>query len=125
MTADVHQLLATADRLLVGAPDASAVGRYRGAAFALRTALEAVVADVLYQASPPIRNGSTRAKFLCLRSFVDAGVARRAKAIWALLCLGCHYHQYELGPTRDQLRLWRVEVGIVISLLSASDRGPS
>lgn len=120
MNATVHQLLVTADRLLSDAPAAMAAGRYRGAAFALRTALEATVSDVLLQAPTGIRHGSTRAKFLCLRSCTEAQTARRAKAVWGLLCLGCHYHQYEIGPTEDQLQLWRAEVVLVIGLLNAS-----
>ncbi|MEV6107550.1 hypothetical protein AB0M28_23030 [Streptomyces sp. NPDC051940] len=30
------------------------------------------------------------------------------------LCLGCHYHQYELGPTHDQVSTWRTEVGDLV-----------
>lgn len=119
MNATIRQLLMTADLLLADAPAAMAAGRYRGAAFALRAALETAVSDALLAAPPKIRGGSTRAKFLCLRSCTEAQTARRAKAVWGLLCLGCHYHQYEIGPTGDQVQLWRAEVGLVIHLLSS------
>ena len=117
MNATIADLLTTADRLLTAAPAATPAGRHRGAAFALRAALELAVGAALAAAPQGISGGSNRAKFLCLRGCAEAETARRAKALWALLCLGCHYHQYEIGPTRDQVRSWREEVGAVIALL--------
>lgn len=135
MNTTSRQLLHTAD-LLVGADGApatthpvtgvptlftaTAASRCRGAAFALRAALESAIADRLTAHGVPraIREGSMRAALLWLRNCVEAETARRAKAVWSRLCLGCHYHQYEIGPTEDQVRAWRAEVVAVIALLA-------
>ncbi|MFG2362546.1 hypothetical protein ACGFY3_12915 [Streptomyces mirabilis] len=144
MNATIRQLLDTADLLLAdtGEPatpaatavparptalavvpavsTASTASRYRGAAFALRAALESAVADRLtaHRAPRAIREGTQRRAFLWLRGCAEAGTARRAKAVWSQLCLGCHYHQYEIGPTEDQVRAWCTEVAAVIALLT-------
>lgn len=139
MNPTIRQLLDTAD-LLVGddggpvdtsatgtaAPASAAVltattaSRCRGAAFALRAALECAVTARLTAHGAPrtIREGSMRGALLWLRSCAEAGTARRARAVWSRLCLGCHYHQYEIGPTEDQVRAWRTEVAAVITLLA-------
>ncbi|MFD4942089.1 hypothetical protein ACFWNT_06000 [Streptomyces sp. NPDC058409] len=117
VTTSIHQLLDTAGRLLDDTPAGLKVGRYRGASFALRAALEMAVANALRSASLASEHVSLRGQFLCLRSCTEAATARRAKAVWALLCLGCHYHQYELGPTADQVRVWHAEVTDVVVLL--------
>jgi hypothetical protein len=104
-TASVSDLLLTADRLLAGDVDgATAAGRHRGASLALRTALEMSVDLVLNAAVPGLSRTTGRAKLLCLRCYTAAATARRAGAVWSHLCLGCHYHQYEIGPTEDQVR---------------------
>jgi hypothetical protein len=148
VNATIRQLLDTADLLIAGNGDAAAVGpvaggpatavsgvavltpptaltataasRCRGAAFALRAALESAVAARLAAHGAPrtIREGSMRAALLWLRCCAEAGTARRAKAAWSQLCLGCHYHQYEIGPTEDQVRAWRIEVAAVVALLA-------
>jgi hypothetical protein len=38
-------------------------------------------------------------------------------AVWLLLCLGCHYHQYDLGPPLEEVLAWQAEVGAVAVLL--------
>jgi hypothetical protein len=105
---------------LTAVPAATATSRCRGAAFALRAALESAVADRLTAHSAPraIREGTQRSAFLWLRGCAEAGTARRAKAVWSQLCLGCHYHQYEIGPTEDQVRAWRTEVEAIVALLA-------
>ncbi|MBK3647403.1 hypothetical protein [Streptomyces sp. MBT33] len=125
MNQTIRQLLDTADLLLTdtGEPatsTAATASRCRGAAFALRVALESAVADRLtaHRAPRAIREGTQRAAFLWLRGCAEAGAARRAKAVWSQLCLGCHYHQYEIGPTEDQVRAWHAEVAAVIALLA-------
>ncbi|MFG2900230.1 hypothetical protein ACGFZH_24490 [Streptomyces zaomyceticus] len=106
----VEGLLLTADRLLDGElAEATTAGRHRGACLALRTALEIRVDRVLEAATPGLSRTTGRAKLLLLHSVVPAETARRAKALWAQLSLGCHYHLYELGPTYDQVRAWRTE----------------
>ncbi|MEU0041332.1 hypothetical protein [Streptomyces sp. NPDC006333] len=67
---------------------------------------------------PGLAGITTRAKVLCLRCYTVATTARRTNAVWSHLCLGCHYHQYEIGPTRDQDRAWRAEVGPRVEDLS-------
>ncbi|MFC9258669.1 hypothetical protein ACFT25_02370 [Streptomyces hydrogenans] len=108
--ASVEALLLTADRLLDGElADSTTAGRHRGACLALRTALEICVDRVLEAATPGLSRTTGRAKLLLLHSVAPPETARRAKALWAQLSLGCHYHLYELGPTYDQVRVWRTE----------------
>ncbi|WP_257016044.1 hypothetical protein [Streptomyces sp. Ag82_O1-15] len=97
---------------------ATAAGRHRGASLALRTALEIAVDRTLDAAVPGLAGITTRAKMLCLRCYIAATTARRTNAVWSHLCLGCHYHQYEIGPTRDQVRAWRAEVGELVQELT-------
>ncbi|MGI5119698.1 hypothetical protein ACQEU5_09225 [Marinactinospora thermotolerans] len=99
---------------------ATVASRCRGAAFALRAALESAVTARLTEHGAPhvIRRGNMRAALLWLRGCTEAGTARRAKAAWSQLCLGCHYHQYEIGPTQDQVRAWRGEVAALVALLA-------
>ncbi|WP_405713004.1 hypothetical protein OG264_28780 [Streptomyces xanthophaeus] len=147
MNATIRQLLDTADLLIEGNGDpttgpvtggpatvgaaasvpapptaltATAASRCRGAAFALRAALEsAVVARLTDHGAPrTIREGSMRAALLWLRGCAEVETARRAKAAWSQLCLGCHYHQYEIGPTQDQVHAWCTEVAAVVGLLA-------
>ena len=106
----VEDLLLTANRLLVGDFGATTASCHRGAALALRTALEVAVGQALDAAVPGLSRTTGRARMLCLRCYTAAETARRAKAVWSHLCLGCHYHQYEIGPTRDQVRAWQTEV---------------
>jgi hypothetical protein len=94
------------------------VGCRRGAPLALRTALEITVDCVLEGAVPGLSRVTARAKMLCLRYYVAAETACRANAIWSHLCLGCHYHQYEIGPMHDQVRVWRAEVGEPVQVLA-------
>ncbi|GAB2460307.1 hypothetical protein [Streptomyces incanus] len=106
----VEGLLLTADCLLDGEfAEATTVGRHRGACLALRTALELCVDRVLEAATPGLSRTTGRAKLLLLHSVAPSETARRAKALWAQLSLGCHYHLYELGPTYDQVQVWRTE----------------
>ncbi|MEU7026535.1 hypothetical protein AB0A60_07535 [Streptomyces sp. NPDC046275] len=116
--ASVEGLLLTADQLLEGElTGATTAGRHRGACLALRTALELRVNQVLEAAVPGSSHTTGRAKLLLLHSFTRAETARRAKALWAQLSLGCHYHLYELGPTYGQVRAWRAEVDALVQEL--------
>jgi hypothetical protein len=114
----VEALLLTADGLLAGDHVATLAGRHRGASLALRTALEISIDRTLDAAVPGLAASTTRAKMLCLRCYTGADIARRANAVWSHLCLGCHYHQYELGPTRDQVLVSRTEVGELVQALA-------
>ncbi len=116
----IEELLLTADRLVAGDRlGATTAGRHRGASLALRTALEIAVDSTLEAAVPGIAASNTRAKMLCLRCYADAETARRAYSVWSHLCLGCHYHQYEIGPTRSQVRTWRAETGELVEALTS------
>ncbi|WP_129840319.1 hypothetical protein [Streptomyces sp. RFCAC02] len=117
--ASVEGLLLTADRLFSGElAHATTAGRHRGACLALRTALELCVDRAVETAMPSLPRTTGRAKLLLLHSVAPAETARRAKALWSQLSLGCHYHLYELGPTYDQVRAWRVEAhGLVRELV--------
>ncbi|MFJ6496453.1 hypothetical protein [Streptomyces virginiae] len=117
--ASVEGLLLTADGLLDGElAHATTAGRHRGTCLALRTALELCVDRVLEAATPGLSRTTGRAKLLLLHSVASAGTARRAKALWAQLSLGCHYHLYELGPTYAQVRAWRAEAdGLIRELI--------
>lgn len=110
----VAGLLLTADRLLEAElVETTTAGRYRGACLALRTALELSVDRSLETAIPDLPRTTGRAKLLLLHSVAPA-TARRTKTLWAQLCLGCHYHLYELGPTYDQVRVWRTETADLV-----------
>ncbi|MFK0255988.1 hypothetical protein [Streptomyces sp. NPDC090445] len=114
-----QDLLLTADRLLHGElVCATTAGRHRGTSLALRTALEICVDRVLEEAVPGLSRTTGRAKLLCLHRFTAVDTARRVKAVWSQLSLGCHYHQYEMGPTYDQVRAWRTEVGALVEELA-------
>lgn len=117
MNTPVRHLLETADRLVIGASAAMGVGACRGAAFALRIALEIAVGEALRVGMSDTLPRSMRARLLCLRAYTSAETAHRARAVWVLLCLGCHYHRYEIGPTREQVREWYREVDLVIRAL--------
>jgi hypothetical protein len=117
-TTSVEELLLTADQLLAARTAATAAGRHRGASLALRTALELSIDRVLDAAVPGLADTTMRAKLLCLHCYTAAETARRANAVWSHLCLGCHYHQYEIGPTHDQVRAWRTEVGELVGTLA-------
>ncbi len=119
MNPEAKQWLATAEQLTHDdASSTPAALRFRGAAFALRAALEAAVAAALSAASVDVTAGGARARFLGLRVCVDASTARRAKALWGALSLACHYHQYELGPSKEQVRSWHTEVVAVLGCLN-------
>ncbi|MFJ2866902.1 hypothetical protein [Kitasatospora sp. NPDC087314] len=118
--ASVEGLLLTANRLLDGElAGVTTTGRHRGACLALRTALELCVDRTLKVALPGLpHTTSSRAKLLLLHHSTAAETARHAKALWAQLSLGCHYHLYELGPTYDQVRAWRAEVDDLVRELA-------
>ena len=76
--------------------------------------------QVLDAAVPGLSRTTGRARMLCLGCYTAPETARRARAVWAHLCLGCHYHQYEIGPTHDQVSAWRAEVGELVRELGSS-----
>lgn len=119
----VAALLATADDLLTetqGDDDLlTPAGRDRGAAYALRIALEAAV-DAALAAEEAGLGGlrSMRAKLLCLHHYAGPARARRAHTLWNRLGAACKYHHDELGPTHAQVRSWRAAVGALVTELN-------
>jgi len=118
-TADptITELLQTADLLLAGHLRTSLAARNRGAALVLRTALEIAVDAALAAAEPGLSTPNMTAKLHCLRYYSTPTVATRARRAWSHLCVACHYHQYEIGPTRLQVQAWYAEVTTLSGLL--------
>ncbi|MFI2506100.1 hypothetical protein [Streptomyces sp. NPDC018972] len=120
----ITALLATADALLAEDPDGDGpltpAGRARGAAYALRIALETAV-DAALAAEEAGLGGlhSMRAKLLCLQHYAGPTRARRAHALWSRLSAACKYHHDELGPTHAQVEAWRVAVAALVTELAA------
>ncbi|MFJ4733808.1 hypothetical protein ACIP6V_16235 [Streptomyces sp. NPDC088770] len=118
----VAALLATADDLLAERPDGDGpltpTGRDRGAAYALRIALEMAVDAVLTAQEAGLVAVTTRAKLLCLRHYAGPVRARRVNALWNRLSGACKYHHDELGPTHVQVRTWRAAVETLVTELS-------
>ncbi|MBX6387978.1 MAG: hypothetical protein IRZ08_03065 [Frankia sp.] len=111
------ELLEAADLLLVGLPGLAPASQRRGAAIALRAALEAAVDRLLERQVAGLAQVSVRAKMLCLRYYTDPPTAQRAATLWGHLCLACHYHQYEIGPTHAQVVAWRDETVALLAIL--------
>jgi hypothetical protein len=127
-THTVTALLATADELLReslhGDAPLSSGGRDRGAAYALRIALEAAVDAALAAEETGLGElRSMRAKLLCLRHYAGPARARRANALWNRLSAACKYHHDELGPAHAQVRTWHAAVEALAAELSGSGAG--
>jgi hypothetical protein len=118
--ATIDELLQTADLLLAGHLQATLAVRHRGAALVLRTALELAVDAALAAAEPGLSIPNMTAKLHCLRHY-STPAAGRARRLWFHLCVACHYHQYEIGPTRSQVQTWRAEVARLVALLSRTE----
>ncbi|MFK4146875.1 hypothetical protein [Streptomyces sp. NPDC004065] len=120
-------LLATAESLLTESPSdgpLTPTGRARGAAYALRIALETAVDAVLTVEEDAFREvRSMRAKLLCLRHYAGPGLARRVHALWSRLSSGCKYHRDEIGPSHTQVRDWQTAVEGILAELAASRTG--
>ncbi|MER5773372.1 hypothetical protein ABT144_03555 [Streptomyces sp. NPDC002039] len=69
---------------------------------------------MLEAATPGLSRTTGRAKLLLPHPVASAETARRAKALWSQLSLGCHHHLYELGPSYDQVRAWRTEADALV-----------
>lgn len=113
----IGELLRTADLLLAGHLGTTPAACHRGASLVLRTALEIAIDRKLEPVLPEPSRINMRAKLLCLRHYAAPRTARRATAVWSHVCLGCHYHGYEIGPTPAQVRIWRCEIDALVSQL--------
>ncbi|WP_279331015.1 hypothetical protein [Streptomyces sp. OS603R] len=118
----ITALLATADALLTEGPDAEGpltpAARARGAAYALRIALEAAVDATLTAEAAGLGAISMRAKLLCLRHYAGPALAHRVNALWNRLSEGCKYHHDEIGPRHAQVHAWRAAVGSLVAELA-------
>ncbi|MEV7861570.1 hypothetical protein AB0O86_22755 [Streptomyces hirsutus] len=123
-TPTIAALLATADDLLTESPGSGVpltpAGRDRGAAYALRIALEVAVDAALTAEEVGLGElRSMRAKLLCLRHYAGPVRARRVNALWNRLSAGCKYHHDEIGPSHAQVRAWQAAVGVLATELAA------
>ncbi|MEQ8146824.1 hypothetical protein [Streptomyces sp. OP7] len=120
----ITALLATADALLTEGPDAEGpltpAGRARGAAYALRIALEAAVDATLTAEAAGLGAISMRAKLLCLRHYAGPALAHRVNALWNRLSEGCKYHHDEIGPRHAQVHAWQAAVGTLVAELAVA-----
>ena len=48
-----------------------------------------------------------------------ASAHQRAHVVWAALSGACHYHPYDLAPTREELRGWR---DVVLQVVERTER---
>ncbi|WP_460106414.1 hypothetical protein [Streptomyces sp. YKOK-J1] len=120
--AAIAGLLATAEALFtegLGGPLTQA-GRARGAAYALRIALEAAVDATLLSKETGFREvRSMRAKLLCLRHYAGPDLAHRVNSLWSRLSAGCKYQHDEIGPSHAHVRAWQVAVAALVMDLAA------
>ncbi|MFC7902353.1 hypothetical protein ACFUV1_19650 [Streptomyces griseoincarnatus] len=120
----ITALLATADALLTEGPDVEGpltpAGRARGAAYALRIALEAAVDATLTAEAAGLGAISMRAKLLCLRHYAGPALAHRVNALWNRLSEGCKYHHDEIGPRHAQVHAWQAAVGTLVAELAVA-----
>ncbi|GHE58064.1 hypothetical protein GCM10018771_44810 [Streptomyces cellulosae] len=120
----ITALLATADALLTEGPDAEGpltpAGRARGAAYALRIALEAAVDATLTAEAAGLGAISMRAKLLCLRHYAGPALAHRVNALWHRLSEGCKYQHDEIGPRHAQVHAWQAAVGTLVAELAVA-----
>ncbi|MGC0374306.1 hypothetical protein [Streptomyces sp. SAI-229] len=119
----ITALLETAGDLLTKGMDSDGpltpAGRARGAAYALRIALEAAVDATLTAEEAGLGTISMRAKLLCLRHYAGPVLAHRVNALWNRLSEGCKYHHDEIGPRHAQVHAWRAAVGTLVAELAA------
>jgi hypothetical protein len=114
------EILETALRLL-GEPDTHTAGLWpRAAAMLGRQALEAALAELWRSMAPGLEDSSFRTQLLCLPSFLSgtSGLPGSVSHTWGALSRACHYHPYELAPTRAELVVW---LGTVRDLIAEID----
>ena len=113
-------LLASVDDLLNRASPATAGLWPRAATLLTRQALEVALRTFWSKRAPGVGACSARAQLLCLgRHIGDEALAQRAHVAWAALSGACHYHPYDLAPTREELRGWRE---VVLEVVERTER---
>jgi hypothetical protein len=110
-----HELLAAA-RSMIERPAETTAGVWpRAAALLARQALEVSLKTYWSAKSSGTEEVSMRAQLLCLEAMIsDDDIARRAHGAWGALSRACHYHAYELAPTREELLAWCEDVEVII-----------
>ncbi len=110
-----RELLSSARSLIEGPATVTAGVWPRAAALLARQALEVALKTYWSARAGGTEDVPMRAQLLCLGEFLGGDdVARRAHATWGALSRACHYHAYELAPSRDELLAWCDDVQDVI-----------
>ena len=115
------ELLGAARRLR-DRPDAAMRGRWpRASALLTRQALEQAL-DAYWRLRQPAVADSYAAqpKLLCLPTYLDEPLARRAHHAWVALSNACHIGSYDLDPTADELEGWMNAVADVIAAVASA-----
>jgi len=108
------QLLTTA-RSSMNVQRVDLVGRWpRTAALLGRQALEYSLRQFWIARAPGVEKATMRAQLLCLPTYLDPDIARRARFAWHALSRACHHHAYELPPIESELQGWLDEVESLI-----------
>ena len=116
------ELLAAARRLR-DCPDTAMRGRWpRASALLTRQALEQAL-DAYWRVRQPAVASSwaMQPKLLCLPTYLDEPLARRAHHAWVSLSNACHIGSYDLDPSADELDGWMNVVAEVISAVHAAN----
>lgn len=110
-----RELLAAVDDLLNRASPGTAGLWPRAATLLTRQALEVALRTFWSKRAPGVEACSARAQLLCLGRFIgDEPLGYRAHMVWSVLSSACHYHPYDLAPTREELLGWRDAVAEVV-----------
>ena len=113
-------LLASVDDLLNRASPATAGLWPRAATLLTRQAREVALRTFWSKRAPGVEACSARAQLLCLGKHIgDEPLGQRAHVVWAALSGACHYHPYDLAPTREELRGWR---DVVLEVVVRTER---
>lgn len=79
----------------------------RGAAHLARQAMESLLDEYWTMQRPAVAGVPVRARFLGLHAFTaDAEAIHDGYSTWSQLSRACHYHPYELAPTRAEVHAW-------------------
>jgi hypothetical protein len=89
----------------------------RAAALLARQALEGGLDDFWLRQAPGVEECSAKAQLLCLPTYLDKEIARKADHAWVTLSRATHHHPYELAPTAAELRGWVEDVEDVLVAL--------
>ena len=115
-----RELLGAVDDLLHRASPATAGLWPRAATLLTCQALEVALRTFWSKRAPGVEACSARAQLLCLGQHIgDEPLAKRAHVVWAALSGACHYHPYDLAPTREELRGWR---DVVLEVVERTER---